>query len=157
MAAMNPPVQDPDEECLVPSPMSLDWTMKVAPLQTHNPVSLVLLHGTVPTTNSKQLAEAIMASTEWRGSNIEIFVKEGLFKSSLSEVITKDNRAAGQTVWVARADCQRALQLFKRICRPSKKNGSPLDRKFNAIPDLCSPCFTDHSSEEVIPVFEELC
>ena len=156
MAAMNPPEQDPDEECLVPLPRSFAWTMKVSSLQTLNPVSLVLLHGTVPTTNSKQLADAIMSPIEWRGSNIEIFLKEGLFKFSLNKEITKDNRAAGQIAWVARADHQRVLQLLKKIYRPSKKNGFPLDRKLNAIPDLCSPCLMDHSSEEVLPAFVEL-
>ena len=83
-------------------------------MQTHDPVSLVLLHGTVPTINPKQLADAIMSSIEWRGSNIEIVVKEGLFKLSLSEVITKDNRAAGQIVWVARTDYQRALNFSRK-------------------------------------------
>jgi hypothetical protein len=79
-----------------------------------------------------------------------------LFKSSLSEVVTAENRASSQIVWVARHHYQEALQIFKKIYRLSKKNGFSLDRKLNAIPDLCSPCFTDHSSEEVIPVFEEL-
>ena len=98
-----------------------------------------------------------MSSIEWRGSNIEIFVKEGLFKMSLSEAIIKDNRAPGQIVWVARVRLPAGPPTFQEnLPSQTKKNGFPLDRKLNAIPDLCSPCFTDHSSEEVIPVFVEL-
>ena len=73
----------------------------MSPLQTHDPVSLVLLHGAVPKTNSKQLGEAIMSSIEWSGSNIPIFVKEDLFKASLNEVVTGEKSASGQVVWVA--------------------------------------------------------
>jgi hypothetical protein len=157
MAAMNPPPQDQYGKLLVPPPRSLDWTLTVSPLQTQDPVSLVLLHNTVPKTNSKQLGEAIMSSIEWSGSNIQIFAKEGLFKASLNKVVTGDNRASGQIVWVARNHYQQALPIFKKIYCPCKKNGFPLDQKLNAIPDLCSPCLTDHSSEEVIPIFEEFC
>jgi hypothetical protein len=115
MAEINPIAQDQDEELLVPLPRSLDWTLKVTPLQTDNPVSLMLLHETVPTTNSKQLEAAIMASTEWNSCDIPIVVKEDLFKASLNEVVTRDNRAAGQIVWCVRKHNTQALQLVQPL------------------------------------------
>ena len=118
------------------------------------PVSVAFLHGTVKRTNAKELQEAIMSHTVWKGCDIKIVLKSGQLKKSPHEELTRDTAAHGIIVHCAAKDYHQCLQKLSQIYLETVKSGFPLDRKYTVIPDMCSPCFTDHSSDECIPVLE---
>ena len=153
MAFINPPPV-PEGLLLEPPPRSLDWTLSVAPLQTVAAVSVAFLHGTVKRTNAKELQEAIMSHTVWTGCDIKIVLKSGTLKKSPREELTRETTAFGMMVFCAAKDYHQCLQKLSQIYLANVKSGFPLDRKYTVIPDMCSPCFTDHSSDECIPVLE---
>ena len=153
MAFINPPPV-PEGPLLEPPPRSMAWTLSVAPLQTVAPVSVAFLHGTVKRTNAKELQEAIMSHTVWKGCDIKIVLKSGQLKKSPREELTRETAAFGMIVFCAAKDYHQCLQKLSQIYLATVKSGFPLDRKYTVIPDMCSPCFTDHSSDECIPVLE---
>jgi hypothetical protein len=94
MAFINPP---PVKEgpLLQTPPRSMAWTLSVAPLQTVAPVSVAFLHGTVKRTNAKELQEAIMSHTVWKGCDIKIVLKSGQLKNHLARSSQERPRPMG--------------------------------------------------------------
>ena len=124
------------------------------PTSNGGPSPVAFLHGTVNRANAKELQEAIMSHLCGRGCDIKIVLKSEPLKKSPREELTMETRAFGMMVFCAAKDYRQCLQKLSQIYLANVKSGFPLDRKYTVIPDMCSPCFTDHSSDECIPVLE---
>ena len=132
-AFINPPPV-PEGPLLEPPPRSMAWTLSVAPLQTVAPVSVAFLHGTVKRTNAKELQEAIMSHTVWKGCDIKIVLKSGQLKKSPREELTRETAAFGMIVFCAAKDYHQCLQKLSQIYLANCEKRLPSGQKIHCDP-----------------------